>query len=201
MTRILAINGSYRDDGVTDQTVDAMVQAVTAAGADVEVILLRDYPIEFCLNCRECTQQPGNAPGECVQHDGMQALVDKIEQADAYILASPTNFGSVTAIFKRFMERLVVYAYWPWDMNVPRFRKAKLPQKKAVLVSSCAAPGILGRWFYGTRKQLKMTAKTIGADSVGTLFTGLIAKETHPRLPKRVLHKAEALVEKLIQEK
>ena len=198
MTRILAINGSYRDDGVTDQTVELMVEAAQAAGADVEVVLLRDYPIEFCLNCRECTQQPGEDPGHCVQHDGMNELVNKIEQADAYILASPTNFSSVTAIFKRFMERLIMYAYWPWDMGTPRFRKQKVAKKKAVLVSSCAAPGLLGRLSYHTRNQLKMTAKTIGAKPVGTIFTGLVATEPHPVIQPRVQTKARALVLKLL---
>lgn len=182
MIKILAINGSYRDDGITDH----LSQAAVAAGAEVETILLREYPVEFCTNCRACTQQPGAVPGECMHQDGMQKLIDKIERADCYILASPTNFGSVTAIFKRFMERLAVYAYWPWDMNGPQFRKAQAPKKKALLVSSCAAPGILGRWLFGTDKQLKMTAKTIGAESVGILFTGMIAKEQHPKLPEGV---------------
>lgn len=198
MTTVLAINGSYRDDGITDQVVEAMAQALTSNGADVEIILLRDYPIEFCLNCRECTQQPGIAPGVCVQHDGMQALVDKIEQADAYILASPTNFGSVTAIFKRFMERLVVYAYWSWDMNAPRYRKADQPRKKAILVWSCAAPAMMGRWLHGTHKLLKMTAKTIGADTVGAVYTGMIAKQPHPILPNHVLTKIKSLSAKLV---
>ena len=193
MTKILAINGSYRDDGITDQTVEALAQAIVAAGAEVETILLREYPIEFCTNCRACTQQPGAAPGVCVLHDGMQQLVDKIERADCYILASPTNFGSVTAIFKRFMERLAVYAYWPWEMNGPQFRNVQAPKKKALLVSSCAAPGIIGRWLFGTDKQLKLTAKTIGAEIVGTLFTGMIAKKQHPKLPESVRAKIKCL--------
>ena len=198
MNKILAINGSYRDEGITDQAVEAMVRAVKLAGAEVEVILLREYPIEFCLNCRECTQQAGNLPGKCVQHDGMEELINKIEQADGFILASPTNFGSVTAIFKRFMERLIVYAYWPWDKNYPQFRKANVLKKKAVLISSCAAPGIIGRLMYGTHKQLKMTAKTVGANTVGTLFTGFIAKEAHPTLPDNVQKKVKTLAEKLV---
>jgi multimeric flavodoxin WrbA len=198
MVKILAINGSYRDDGITDQTVGALEQALAAAGAEVEIILLRDYPIEFCLNCRACTQQPGAEPGKCVHQDGMQELIDKIERADGYILASPTNFGSVTAIFKRFMERLAVYAYWPWDMNGPQFRKAQAPKKKALLVSSCAAPGIIGRWLFGTEKQLKMTAKTIGAEAVGTLFTGMIARQQHPKLPEDVRAKFKALAGRLV---
>ena len=198
MHKVLAINGSYRDDGITDQAVNALLQAVQAAGAEIELVLLRDYPIEFCLNCRECTQQPGEMPGECVQHDGMQDLVEKIESADAYILAAPTNFGSVTAIFKRFMERLIVYAYWSWDMNAPKFRKEKAVKKKAILISSCAAPGILGRWVYGTHKQLKMTAQTIGAECVGTIFTGMISKQPQPKLVGRVQSKINLQAKKLL---
>ena len=200
MTRILAINGSYRDDGITDQAVMTVVQAAEAAGAEVEVIRLRDYPIEFCLNCRECTQQPGTAPGRCVQHDGMTDLVDRIEAADAFILASPTNFSAATALFKRFMERLIVYAYWPWAMHSPQLRKAGEPRKKAVLITSCAAPAILGRWVYGTRKQLQMTAKTIGAEPVGTLSMGMIAKQPHPVLPARAMKRAQTLGRKLAGE-
>jgi multimeric flavodoxin WrbA len=197
MNKILAINGSYRDDGITDQAVNLLVQALRDNGAEVEVVLLREYHIEFCLNCRECTQQPGDSPGICVQHDGMQALVNKIEQADAYIFAAPTNFGSVTALFKRFMERLVVYGYWPWGAHAPVFRKAKLPKKKAILVSSCAAPGFIGRWIYGTHKQLNVTAQTVGAKAVATLFTGLVSGEPHARLPERVQARLKKLAEKI----
>ena len=198
MNKILAINGSYRDDGITDQTVNAIAHAVALAGAEVEVILLREYTINFCLNCRECTQQSGVSPGKCVQNDAMQKLVDKIEQADGFILASPTNFGSATAIFKRFMERLIVYAYWPWDKNSPQFRKANAQKKKAIIVSSCAAPGLIGRLMYGTHKQLKMTAQTIGASVVAKLFTGYIAKEPNTALPDDVQKKIEASAKKLL---
>ncbi len=198
MTKILVINGSYRDKGITDQVIKTMAEALETAGTKIEIILLRNYPLEFCLNCRECTQQPGNRPAECIQHDGMQELINKIEESDGFILASPTNFGSVTAISKRFMERLVVYAYWPWGMNAPKYRKANVPKKKAVLISSCAAPGFLGRLVFGTHKQLKTTAHTIGAKTVGTLFTGLVAKDPHHRLTEKVQVKAKALAVKLL---
>ena len=198
MTTILVINGAYRDGGITDRTVDIMVDAIEAQGAKTDLVLLRDHPIGFCLNCRECTRQPGEAPGTCVQADGMADLVARIEGADGFVLAAPTNFGSVTALFKRFMERLIVYAYWPWGANAPRFRKARAKRKQAVLVSSCAAPGLLGRFSYSSRKQLKMTARVIGADTVATVFTGLIAGEPHPALPERVKSKAVAAARRLV---
>ena len=129
MTQLLAINGSYRENGAIDQAVDVAVQAAMQNGAAVEVIHLRDFPIEFCRNCRHCTQVPGEVPGECVHQDGMRKLIDKIEAADGYILASPTNFYSVTALFKRFMERLLVYAYWSGD-RMPRNSGKRRPLKR-----------------------------------------------------------------------
>jgi len=197
MTQILAINGSYREGGAIDQAVEVAVQAALAAGATIEVIHLRDFPIQFCRNCRQCTQQPGEAPGECVQQDGMRDLVDKIEMADGLILASPTNFSSVTAVFKRFMERLVVYAYWPWGSHAPTHRR-KNTSKRAVLIASCAAPGLMGRLFFTTLKQLKLTAKTIGAKPVGTVFVGLMSQEEAPELPESIKERVRAAAIKLV---
>jgi multimeric flavodoxin WrbA len=180
MTTLLAISGSYRDDGTIEQAVAIAVAAARRAGAEVEVVHLRNHPIEFCRNCRECTQVAGEVPGQCVLHDGMATLIQKIEAADGFILASPTNFYTVTALFKRFMERLVVYAYWPWGAHGPRFRKQK-PDKKALVIASAAAPAFVGRLLYSTIKQLKATAKTIGANST-SLFIGLAAGTPHTRL-------------------
>ena len=189
MPTMLAIAGSYREDGVIDQALEVAVQAARKAGAQVEVVQLRDFPIEFCRNCRECTQLPGVNPGECVQHDRMHELVEKIEAADRYILASPTNFYSVTALFKRFMERLLVFAYWPWGRHAPRLRKQR-QTKRALVIASAAAPSFMGRLFYST-KQLKMAAKTIGAKPVGDVFIGLVAGQPTVRLNEREIRRIE----------
>lgn len=197
MKHLLVINGSYQPDGVMDQAIDVAVRTATLAGARVEVVHLRDYPIEFCRNCRKCTQQPGSTPGICVQNDSMQALVGKIEVADGYILASPTNFYTVTAVFKRFMERLIVYAYWPWGASAPKFRKQHAT-KKAILIASCAAPGLLGRLFFSTLKQLKMTAHVIGAKPVGSVVIGRTAQQEYPTLSEVARKRVQRLIEQLM---
>lgn len=196
--RILAINGSYRDGGMTDQAVEELLARLEAMGAVVEHVRLRDYPIEFCRNCRQCMQQPGDAPGRCVHDDGMAALIDKIEVADGYVLAAPTNFSSVTALFKRFSERLAVYGYWPWGKPAPVFRKAKAPKKPAVIISSCAAPGWMGRLTYGTNRNIRIAAKTMGARVVGSIVTGLIAKEQEAALPERTRRRTSTLAPRLV---
>lgn len=195
---VLSINGSYRDDGITDQALAVVLETLKASGAETETIVLREKDIRFCLNCRACTQQPGNAPGQCVLDDDMRGLIDKIEKADAYVLAAPTNFSSVTAVFKRFLERLVPYGYWPWGAMAPVYRKAGLPKKKVLLITSCAAPGFLGRLMYSTGKQLRIAATLIGAKPVGTLVTGLIAATPEAQLPERTRHRAARLARKLI---
>lgn len=197
MKHLIAINGSYRPGGTMDQAIEVAAQAALASGATVEIVHLRDHPIAFCLNCMACAQQPGETPGQCVQHDDMQALIDKIEAADAFILASPTNVYSVTVLFKRFMERLTVYAYWPEGTPAPVYRK-KAARKKALLIASGAAPGWIGRLFFSTLRQLKLTAKIIGARSVGTLFIGQTPPHMNPVLSNSMNQQIQQRVARLM---
>lgn len=184
--KILVINGSYRDNGVTDSAAACVIKELERGGHDIEQIVLRDTPIEFCQNCCHCMQQPGVHPGVCVLDDDMAAIVDRIESADAYILAAPINFGSVTAVFKRFMERLAVYGYWPAGQKYPLFRKEKLsPKKKALIVSSSAAPGLLPQMAFSSVRQLKNAANLIGATLVGTLLVGFADSAMSAGLRKR----------------
>lgn len=198
-SRVLIINGSYRAGGATDQAVAAASGALREAGAEMRIVNLRDYPIEFCTNCRECALQPGSQPGRCVLDDGMHALIDEIEASDALILAAPTNFGSVTALFKRFMERLMPYAYWPWERPWPEFRKRGMPPRKALLISSSAAPAWFGRWTFGSMRQLASTAKVLGAKPVGRLFTGYAAKPVDQTLSASSVEEARRLAGRLLE--
>ncbi|MCH9740631.1 MAG: flavodoxin family protein [Epsilonproteobacteria bacterium] len=198
MKKILIINGSYHQGGIIEQSIEVMREKLDLFDCEVEMVTLRGYPIEFCLNCRACTQNEGSVPEKCVQNDGMNKLVEKMEAADGYILASPTNFGSVTAIFKRFMERLIVYGYWSWGMKSPQYRKEGLPKKKSILLSSCAAPSILGRLFFYSMKDLKEVSKTINAKVVGTLFIGLAANKSKQILDENDKEKIKRLIEKFL---
>lgn len=195
--QVLIINGSYRDEGFTDLMLGMMKERLEKAGITVETVLLRETPIEFCLNCRNCTQAEGSAPGECVVDDGMSALIVKLEAADGYIFASPTNYGTVTALFKRFLERMTVFGYWPWGTPAPAYRKKE--SKAALCVSSCAAPSLLGRIDYNTLKTLKMAARNVGAKVVDTLMIGLVSNEKEPTVSPRDHRRIERTVEKLIK--
>jgi len=194
--RITAIVGSYRKGGIIDQTVDEMLASAREEGAEMFKIYLVDTRLEFCTNCRLCTEQKGAARGVCPIADEMADLLDQIEASDAIILASPVNFATVTALMKRFIERLVCYAYWPWGMMAPKVR-TRLTPRRAVLVASSAAPALIARLATSVVGLLKKAAGLLGAKTVGVIFIGLAAREKQPDPGARIRKKARLLGKKL----
>ncbi len=168
---IIGIVGSYRKNGTIDTAVSEILEAAAQKGAHTEKIYLQDQHIEFCTNCRHCLQTPGR--GECVLKDDMASLLDRIEAADALVLGSPVNFGDINALTRRFLERTVCYGYWPWTSPAPIHSTAK-PKKKAVLVTSSAAPRLIARWLMVPIKTLKDLASMLGAKPIGTLWIGMV---------------------------
>ncbi|MFA5353245.1 MAG: flavodoxin family protein [Thermodesulfovibrionales bacterium] len=194
--RVTAIIGSYRKGGIIDKATDEILASAKAAGAKVSKIYLADKEIGFCTNCRSCTQQEGPSRGKCIITDDMGPILDLIEQSDAIVLASPMNFGTVTALMKRFIERLVCYAYWPWGMKAPRPRKRR-KDKVAVVVSSSAAPAFISRLMTQIVHLLKKTATILGARTIGVLFIGLAAGAQQQDMGKRARQKAHRMGKRL----
>jgi multimeric flavodoxin WrbA len=190
--KILAIVGSYRKGGVVDTAVDEILASAREAGADTTKIHLIDKHIEFCTNCRTCTQQEGQRQGECPLADDMRGILDEIQRSDAIVLASPMNFWTVTAVMKRFIERLVCFAYWPWGAHGPKLRNTR-KEKLAVIVVSSAAPSLLARLMTRMVGLLKSCAGLLGAKTVGVLFIGLAAGEPNPDIGQRARKKARRL--------
>lgn len=196
--KVTALLGTYRKGGMIDQTVDEILAAARESGAETEKIYLIDRHIEFCKNCRSCTKEEAGQRGICPTQDDMNALLDTLAASDALVLASPVNFGTVTAVMKRFIERLVCFAYWPWGQPAPKERN-RHKEKQAILVISSAAPAIMTR--FGTRIAglLKQTAGILGAHTAGILFIGLAAQAEGPVLRPRYRKKARRCGSKLVK--
>jgi len=190
--RVMAIVGSYRKGGVIDMAVDEILSAARASGAETEKVYLIDRRIEFCTNCRTCTQREGPNRGQCPLDDELRDILDAAERSDALVVGSPMNFWTVTAVTKRFIERLVCYAWWPWGMAAPKGRTSRRP-RRAVVVASSAAPALMGRYFTRMVGLMKTTAELLGAKVVGVLFIGLAAGEQHPVLSESTRRRARRL--------
>lgn len=196
--KLIAIIGSYRKGGISDQAVEAIFEKARSYGAETTKFYLADIPIQFCTNCRACAKDdPVKPRGKCVFDDDMEKLLDAIDAADSIILASPINDGTVTAVMKRFLERLTVYCYWPWDQSMPRPR-IKGRTKKMVTVTSSACPAIIGKILMPHAQQLlKSMAEFIGARVVRSLYFGPVCLQEKQRLNKGQLAEAHRAAERL----
>ena len=182
--KVVAILGSYRKGGTTDTAVEAILQGAREKGAETHTIYLILEHLEFCTNCRRCTQEPGTERGKCPHQDALESILAEVEAADAIILGSPVNQGNITAISRLFLERLTGFAYWPWGQASPVARSKRSP-RKAALVSSCAMPGILLPLVTGAPWALRRTAQMLGAKPVGHMWIGLAAQRQHTELSER----------------
>jgi multimeric flavodoxin WrbA len=190
--KILAIVGTYRKGGIIDSAVDEILGSAAGQGAEVEKIYLVDKQIEFCTNCRACTQEPGDEPGTCIFDDDMRPILDAAAAADGIVLASPMNFGTATAVMKRFIERLVCLAYWPWGKMIPKPRHTR-KSKAAVVVAASSAPSFLIRVMTQLVGLLKGAVGLLGARTKGLLFIGNAAGSRTPVLSDAARKKARRL--------
>ena len=100
---------------------------------------------------------------------------------------------AVQNIMKRFIERLVVYYYWPWTEKSPKPR-IKDRNKKAILITSSAAPAIIGRILMPCAlKTMEGPAELTGAKVVKTVHIGSACLEERQKLNKKQLKLAGSL--------
>lgn len=175
--RAIGIVGSYRKGGVVDVAVEEALAGATEAGAAAEKVFLGELHLEYCRNCRACSQEPGDDPGRCLIEDGMADLIARCRAADVLVVGSPVNMGAATAVTKAFLERLTPNAYWPWGAMAPKVRRRPgAPRPRAVLVASCGAPAFMGRWGFGAMHTLRSIASSLGATVVDEQWLGLMAR-------------------------
>lgn len=200
--KVVGIVGSYRKGKTIDSAVSAVLEGAKAKGAETKKIYLLDEHIEFCTNCRSCAQEKVEARrGKCVHDDDMESILAEIDEAEAVVLGAPINLGNVTAIMKRFIERLAPYFYWPWGKAVAPVHRIEKTDKKAVTITSSACPAFIGRILMpGALSMLKKAARIMGAKVVKSLYFGPVCKQEDSQLSEKALLKAHKAGEELVSE-
>jgi len=107
---VLALNASPRGGGQskTEFLLNHLVQGMQEAGADVEVVALRNKKIKYCVGCFTCWTK---TPGVCIHQDDMtNELFPKWLAADLVVYAFPLYHYTVSAAMKTFIERTLPVA-------------------------------------------------------------------------------------------
>jgi multimeric flavodoxin WrbA len=112
--QVLVILGSPRKTGNSSTLAARISRGAQSACAEVETLFLQDMKISPCKACDTC--QKHHSKG-CATKDDMQKIYPKLISADAWVIASPVYWFTMSAQTKIFMDRcyaLPAYAKSPF---------------------------------------------------------------------------------------
>jgi multimeric flavodoxin WrbA len=112
--QVLVILGSPRRKGNSSTLAARISRGAKSAGAEVETVFLHALKISPCRGCNTCQKE--NSKG-CAVKDDMQEIYPKLIKADAWVIASPIYWFTMSAQTKIFMDRcyaLIAYAENPF---------------------------------------------------------------------------------------
>ena len=122
--KILAICGSPHK-GETFKVLSSIQEK--HPDIDYEILMLKDMNLKDCLGCYACIDR---GPEHCPLKDGRDVILKKMEEADGVVFATPTHTRHVTALMKKFMDKLGYVAHRPYFFD-----------KYALFVATCKGFG------------------------------------------------------------
>lgn len=110
--KTLAIISSFRKRNTYQVVKDIEAIHNSYYECEYEYLFLKDIDLKTCKGCHACLTR-----GEqyCPLKDDRDMLIEKIESADAVILASPNHTMNVNWLMKNYIDRL------SYLMHRPRF--------------------------------------------------------------------------------
>ncbi len=101
--KILGLSCSPRKSGNTEILVGEALNGAQKEGAEVELFSLSGKEIKPCDGCYACLET-----GKCHIDDDMQAVYQKLIEADGIIFGTPIYFYSMTGQAKALIDRTIV---------------------------------------------------------------------------------------------
>lgn len=99
--KVLILSGSPRKDGNSDILCNEFMKGAQESGNEVGKIRISTKKVTPCSACYYCK----NHHGECIHHDDMKEILEKMIAADVLVLASPVYFYSIDAQMKTVIDR------------------------------------------------------------------------------------------------
>jgi putative sterol carrier protein/Pyruvate/2-oxoacid:ferredoxin oxidoreductase delta subunit len=171
--KVLALNGSPRmKTSSTYHMLKPLLEGMEEAGAQTELIHIREYDLENCTGCYTCWV---HTPGECVNKnkDSMYDILQKFYTTDLVVFGTPLYIFTMSGIMKTFLDRTIP-GLEPWlipnphlsstTMHPERFHKPE----KMLLVSPCGFPEFEN--FDSLVTTFKQIARMFGWDYVGEIL-------------------------------
>jgi len=153
--KILGISCSPQKKGNTAFLLEKALSGAAEEGADTELFSLAGKEINGCKGCYSCHQT-----GECITKDDMQALREKMIEAEGILFGTPVYFYGMTAQAKAIIDRT-------FSFNRP---ESSLRNKIGGVITVAGSIGLIDVikdfCFFFTLKQM-LPANFVGAYATG----------------------------------
>jgi multimeric flavodoxin WrbA len=108
--KVTAFVGSARKKHTYNATVQFMNNLQSLGNIEGEIVMLSDYRLEVCKGCMLCLNK-----GEelCALKDDRDKLIEKMNNSDGVIFASPNYSFNVSGLMKVFLDRLAYVFHRP----------------------------------------------------------------------------------------
>jgi multimeric flavodoxin WrbA len=97
---VVAVLGSPRRNGNCAALLRAVLAELELRGATVETIHLSAHDVRYCAGHDDCADREC-----CAIKDDAPALLDRVYEADALVLASPVYTDNISGQMKVFLDR------------------------------------------------------------------------------------------------
>ena len=177
---VLAISGSLREPSFTEKMLDLCIEGM-GEGLEVHKFHPHRMKIGPCNSCWACWGK--KRPGECIQKDDFERILDVYKRADYFLLAAPLYVFDFPATVKNVIDRFFVILE-PAQFESPggdtmhpkRFGR----HPKAVLISSCGFPEIEN--FDILRKHFRIISEHMDWKWAGEILISAAGAANAPKL-------------------
>ncbi|MDH7593710.1 MAG: flavodoxin family protein [Methanomicrobiales archaeon] len=137
--KVLAIAGSPRRHGNSETLLDWFLESIGGEeGVQIEKIPIVEANVNPCRGCNAC-----EVLNRCVQRDGMDALHDKLVEADCIVIAAPIFCMGINAQTKALIDRAQVFRSRKYVLKLPIVPEERKGKRMGVFLSSAGQ-----KWDY-----------------------------------------------------
>ena len=112
--KVTAFVGSARKKHTYNATEQFLQNLQTYGDVEYEIVRLSEYDIKTCQGCKLCLDKE---EALCPLDDDRDILIEKMNNSDGVIFASPNYSFQVSGIMKVFLDRLAFFLHRPKFFN------------------------------------------------------------------------------------
>ena len=99
--KVLLLNGSPHPHGCTFTALSEVAKTLEENGVETEILQIGAKPVRGCIACGGCAGKGRCAFGD----DIVNTLIEKMEQADGFIVGSPVYYASANGAVECILDR------------------------------------------------------------------------------------------------